>query len=416
MLAFVILAPLAHGSGDGESPRDMRSDFEEYVELAPFEVVDQQLTVSVYARSRGDRKYAVGFAEEVVDHAFGKLEKSTGYGLVIVGEKREPHPMFVFRLFLEMAEEQRIDAGLQPAADELRAMIQEWEDKVQMDEEDGGGEEGIELEFDTLVPALPLPLEGVASKLYQIAWVESFNEDRVEQRLEALTPTELASDELSAYDWVFFLPHKGAFSEVLDDVIPIYMEQKRVNIFQAAAIRAAVFTFKPLLKGAFERIRKGMLYMTVLRSQSDYPDSDVNALMETYIDALRFDGRARGQPEREFVLEKIEEQKVENAYLAAHPFAPGEPLAEYDAEDYKPFVGEYAKRRKTTHRFMIKRGEMYWQYLDREPGLFLPVGENTFVNEAGDMTIEFLVDDEGEVTGVMERWEDKRNKIPHRVK
>lgn len=414
--ALSIVTSAIFGSDESASPRNMQSDFEEYVELTPFEIVDQQLSVSVYARSRGDRKYAARFAEEVVDHVFGTLETSTGYGLVIVGEKREPHPMFVFRLFLEMAEEQRIDAELQPAADELRAMIQEWENKVQMDEEDGGGEEGIELEFDTLVPALPLPLEGVASKLYQIAWVESFEETQVRQRLETLSLEELSSDELSAYDWVFFLPHKGAFSEVLDEVIPIYMEQKQVNIFQAAAIRAAVFTFKPLIKGAFERIRKGMLFMTVLRSQSGFSESDVSALMETYIDALRFDGRARGQTERAFVLERLDEQKAENAYLAANPFVPPEVLDNYDSEDYKKFVGKYAKRRKATHQFSIKAGKTYWRYLDREPSLFLPVGETILVNEAKDMTIEFLVNKEGEVTGVMERWEDRRNKIPNRVK
>ena len=402
-------------SDDSGKSRDIQSDFQEFVELAPFEVVDQQLSISVYARSRGDRKYAVKFAEEVVDHAYGTMEKSTGFGLVIVGEKQEPHPIFFFRMFLEMAEEQRIQPELHSAAEEMRAMIQEWEDKVQMDEQDGGGDDEIELEFDTLVPAIPLPLEGVASKLYQIAWVESFDESRVEQRLEALTPVELAGDELSAYDWVFFLPHRGAFSETLDEVIPIVMEQEKVNIFQAAAIRAAVFAFKPLLKGFFERIRKGMLYMTVLRSQSGYSESDVDALMETYIDALRFDGRERGQKERDFVLQKIGEQKEENAYLAAHPFVSPRPLEQYDLADYKRFEGKYAKRRKATHRFFIKGGKTYWQYLDWEPEPFHPAGENLLVNDEGDMTIEFLFDEEGAVNGVMERWEDRRNKIPRKL-
>ena len=73
-----------HGTSEKTEPRDMRSGFQEYVELAPFEVVDEQLSISVYARSRGDRKYAVKFAEEVVDHAYGTLEATTGYGLVIV--------------------------------------------------------------------------------------------------------------------------------------------------------------------------------------------------------------------------------------------------------------------------------------------------------------------------------------------
>ena len=64
---------------------------------------------------------------------------------------------------------------------------------------------------------------------------------------------------------------------------------------------------------------------------------------------------------------------------------------------------------------VIKNGEAHWQYLDWEPGLFYPADENLFVNEAGDMTIEFLFNEAGEVTGVMERWEDRRNKIPHKL-
>jgi hypothetical protein len=180
--------------------RDLGSGFQAFVELAPFEVVDQHLTISVFARSKADRRYAEGFAEEVVDITYATLGKSTGYGLVIVGDKTEPHPMFVYQIFLRMAREKRIRTELVPAADELEAMIQEWEEKVQFDERDGGGEEGIDIEFETLVPALPLPLEGVASKLYQIAWVEAFDEHRVEQRLEALTLEELESDELSFYD------------------------------------------------------------------------------------------------------------------------------------------------------------------------------------------------------------------------
>ena len=308
--SFVITDAAAEQTSE---QRDLSSDFQAFVELAPFEVVDQHLTISVFARSKADRRYAEGFAEEVVDITYATLGKSTGYGLVIVGDKIEPHPMFVYQIFLRMAREKRIRTELVPAADELEGMIQEWEDKVQFDERDGGGEHGIDIEFETLVPALPLPLEGVASKLYQIAWVEAFDEHRVEQRLEALTLEELESDELSFYDWVFFLPHRGAFSKVLGDVIPIYMKQKKVNIFQAAAVRVAVFTFKPLIKGAFERIRKGMLHMTLLRAVSDYSESDIESLLEAYVKALRFDGKARGQSEREFVIEKIEEQKVENA-------------------------------------------------------------------------------------------------------
>ena len=119
---------------------------------------------------------------------------------------------------------------------------------------------------------------------------------------------------------------------------------------------------------------------------------------------------------REFILEKIEVQKAENAYLAANPFVSPEPLESFDLVGFERFVGKYAKRRKATLRFFLEDGKTYWQYLDREPRLFYPAGESLFVSEDGKMTIEFLSDDEGNINGVMERWKDRRNKIPHRLK
>jgi hypothetical protein len=189
------------------------------------------------------------------------------------------------------------------------------------------------------------------------------------------------------------------------------MEQKKMNIFQAAAIRVAVFTFKPLIKVAFERIRKGMLHMTLLRAVSDHSESDIEALLEAYVKALKFDGKARGQTEREFVIEKIEEQKTENAWFAAHPFVAPQPLSSFDPASYKELEGKYARRSKTSHRFYIKAGKTYWHYLDREPRLFYPAGKNLLVSEDKSMTIKFLHDEEGNITGAEQRWENRRNKV-----
>lgn len=401
-------------ASESHETRTMSGDFLELVELAPFEVVDQPLSISVYARSKGDRRYAERFAEEVVDIAVETIDSSTGYGLVIVGDKREPHPMFVYKLFLKLSAENRIDAGLQPAAEELKALIQEWENKIKVDGQEGSGDERIDIDFDMLVAAIPLPLEGVASKLYQIAWMESFDEASVERRIESLTPAEMASDELFYFDWVFFLPHKGAFNKVLADIVPHYMEQKKVNIFKAAAIRAALFAFKPFIKSAVERVRKGMLYMTVLRSESGYTESSVNALFEAYVDTLSFDDKPRSQSKREFILEAIDKQKTENEYIESHPFVLPKPLETFDVASYENLEGKYAKRKKVTHRFLIDEGKTYWQYLKRGPRLFLPAGDRLFVSEDGKMTLEFLIDDQGEITGAMERTEDRRNKIPRK--
>src|SRR6478736_1885330 len=54
------------------------------VELAPFKVNGKQLAISIHARSRSDRSYAEGFAEEVVKVVFESVTPDTGKGLVII--------------------------------------------------------------------------------------------------------------------------------------------------------------------------------------------------------------------------------------------------------------------------------------------------------------------------------------------
>jgi len=68
------------------------------------------------------------------------------------------------------------------------------------------------------MPALPLPLDGMASKLYQLSWAENFDGAKIEQKLRSLTVADLESDTLSKYDWVFYLPPVNAFKRVEDDV------------------------------------------------------------------------------------------------------------------------------------------------------------------------------------------------------
>src|SRR5947209_794529 len=70
------------------------------VELAPFKVNGRQLAISIHARTRGDRSYAEGFAEEVVKVVCESVVSDTGKGLVIIGKKGEPHPVVVLRQFL----------------------------------------------------------------------------------------------------------------------------------------------------------------------------------------------------------------------------------------------------------------------------------------------------------------------------
>ncbi len=291
-------------------------------------------------------------------------------------------------------------------------MIKEWEKKIDINDDSDGG---FDIEFNTIIPAIPLPLEGIASKLYQIAWVEGFDESRVEQRLETLTVAELDSDGLSFYDWVFFLPQKNELSKVLKAVLPQFMKAEDLNIFQAAALRAAIFTFKPLIKGAFERIRKGMLFTTVLQAMSEYEKVDIDSLMNAYIEALTYNGKPRSTSKRQFIIDEIETMKLENLEYANHPFRPEERLESFDPSWFALLEGEYGNGKNTTHHFMINEGKTYWQYLDWDPGLFHPAGDYLFVSDDGEMTIEFLTDNEGNVTKVLEQWEGRRNTIPEKL-
>ncbi len=408
-VGLLVQAPLLPGSMEASgTQRDMQKEFLDVVELAPFEIVDDQLAVSVFARTRGDRNYAVRFAEEVLDYTYQSINGSPGLGLVIVGEKGEPHPIFVYYQFMDLAEQGRLDPRLQSAIEELDAMIQEWQDKVKvggMDRESGE----MRMDFETVIPAIPLPLEGVGSKLYQIAWVEKFDQQRLARRFEALTPEELASDDLSAFDWVFFLPHKSEFGKVLDKTIDAFMDHKKPNFFTAAAIRTAVFSFKPWIKSAFERLRKGMLYLTLLRARTDYSDSEKRALTQRFTEALEFDGRKSGQSKRDFVIQELEDQIEENLWFHENPFKAPEPLAAYDPDAYRVFEGKYSKTRKPTHEFLIRKDKTYWKYRDREPQLFFPASETLLIHEKGQKTLEFFLDDKGEVTAAMVRWKDGRN-------
>lgn len=378
------------------------------IELAPFTVKGEELSVSVYARTRSDRRYAERFAESVVEIAYETMGKSTGHGLVIVGDKKEPHPLSVFDQFLEMAEEKQVDGDMAEAAKELEEMLKEWEAKAQMD----GGDATMDIDFNVIIDAIPMPLEGIASKLYLVAWSEDFDEKRVEERLSSLSAADFEKGEFAKYDWVFYLPPRNAFKKVLKEILPVAMEEAELGMVKRMAVRGAIFTFKPLIKDAIEGLRKGMLYLTVMRAKSGYDQGEIEALMTAYIGALMPHGKIIPGKKRERALEAIAAQKIENAEYAKDPFVSPTPLERPDLTLYSRFEGEYGPKNKTTHRFTLKDNTCYWQYSDWEPGVFLPAGDALFVSEKGDMTIEFVVDDNGVVTGIEERWDRRKNWVP----
>lgn len=259
--------------------------------------------------------------------------------------------------------------------------------------------------------ALPLPLEGVASKLYQLAWAEGFDANRVEQKLRSLTPAELEADQLSRFDWVFYLPPRNAFRAVMKTIVPAMLKKEKVGVFKRAAIRSAMVVFAPAIRKGVEGARKGMLFMTVFRARSHYSEDDIMELTRVYVRVLMPDFKFNDSTTHERAIAAIEAQKLANVEYAKDPFVSPPRLAVFDPESFAKFEGDYAEQRETTHRFARSGDRFTWQYRDQAPRPFCPAGERLFVSEDGKMTTEFLIDDAGAVTGVEERWRRRRKKI-----
>jgi hypothetical protein len=265
------------------------------------------------------------------------------------------------------------------------------------------------------VPALPLPMEGMASKLYQLSWAEGFDEARVEKKLRSLTMADLGSDALSKYDWVFYLPPRNAYVGVQNEIMKQAMKKEKMGLMKRAAIKSALVVFKPAVKKAVEGFRKAMLFMTVLRARSDYSQGDIRALTHAYTKVLMPDFKFNGGSERERALDAIEKQKQANAEYAKDPYIAPARLATFDPEAYARLEGDYGvmmgkdgKPGKPDRVFVRKDDAYHWQSQRGKPRVFHPAGDRLLVSADGKTTIEFKVDEEGIVTGVEERWERNR--------
>ena len=297
------------------------------VQLAPFVVNGRKLSISIHARTKADRTYAEKFADEVVEIAYETIGESTGKGLVVVGREGEPHPLVVSRKFQAMAAAGQLDPAVAARSAELTAMMAAWKAQLHLEEAEekagekfekenednapaGKGDKGKNMEFkvtlDMMLPALPLPLEGLLSKLYQFSWAEGFDEARIEKKLRSLTVADLESNALSKYDWVFYLPPRNAFGEVMDGLVKQFVKQQKMGLFKRAAIRSALFVFSPAIKTAIEGMRKSALYMTVLRAESHYSPDDIMALTGAYGKVLMPDFKFNGGTEHKRALEAIE--------------------------------------------------------------------------------------------------------------
>jgi len=253
--------------------------------MAPVVVKGESLAISIYARTRSDRRYGEQFSEGVIKVVYEAVTESTGKGLVIIGAKGEPHPILVFRKFLALAKDGQLDPAVAARAPELNKMMDLWEHRF---EQKGSHEnkqgEAVDLDYDKIVTALPLPLEGIGAKLYQLAWEEKFDEAKVEAKLRQLHAGDLERRDLfKRYDWAFYLPPKGAFNKALDDVIADALKQEEVGFFARVAVKGVLLVIKPKIRRVIEGFRQGIMFMTVVQARTPYRDKELGALTEAYI-------------------------------------------------------------------------------------------------------------------------------------
>jgi len=271
-----------------------KDEFSRMVKLAPFVVRGQQLSVSIHARTGRDRRYAEEFSEEVLKVIYESgVSDSTGKGLVIIGAKGEPHPIRFFRQFLALAEAGKLDPAVAARGQELHAAIEHWQ--IRSERGRGGksglriekekGENGeVDLEFEKIVTALPLPLDGIGAQLYQLAWFEQFDDAKVEAKLRALRAVDLERDLFAHYDWVFYLPARGVFEKVIDDIIAEALKEEDLGFFARAAVKSVLFVVKPKIRKAIEGARRGLLFDCVVRTRTKFDEDDISEFTSAYIE------------------------------------------------------------------------------------------------------------------------------------
>ena len=292
-------------------------DFMPYVQLEPFVVNGQQLAISIHARSEKDRRYAAAFAEGVVKVVYEGVTPETGKGLVIIGKKGEPHPIFVFRKFQALARDGALDPAVAAYASELDAMLNHWQDSVgDGHANDGEGGEDVDIEFEKIIAALPLPLEGIGAKLYQLAWSEKFDDAKVEARLRALHAGDLEGNLFARFDWVFYLPPRGALEQAIDGIISDALKEEDVGFFARTAVKGALLVVKPMIRKAIEGMRRSILFSAVVYARTEYDHDAVSALTSAYLNVMMPDHKKDSGSEHERAVKAV---RAEVQALASNP-------------------------------------------------------------------------------------------------
>lgn len=408
-----------HAWAAAASTSEAAPEFGKDVQLAPFVVSGKKVAVAIHARTDSDRRYGEKFAAEVLEVAYHTLPDAKGRGLVIVGREGEPHPVEVMRRFLALAESGQLQPELSAKAAGVTALMKELKANLHLDQQPATKEgEHFKITFEMVMPALPLPLEGVMGKLYQLSWAEGFDPARTEQKLRALTLADLQGSALSSYEWVFYLPPRDAYVAVQDTVVKQAMKQEKMSFLKRTTMKSALLVFKPAVKKAVEAMRRGMLYMTVLRADGGVSREDVSALTQAYVKVLMPDFKFTSGSERDRALAAVDAQKLLNEDYAKNPFVAPPRLKDFEPAAYARFEGAYGEpKSKSVSRLTRDADGVYqWQVNQRKPVAFYPAGERLFVSADARQTIEFKLNEQGDITGAEGRRYRQRWQISGKLK
>jgi hypothetical protein len=310
-----------------------KDEFASLVQLAPFVVSGKSLAISIYARTRSDRRYGEAFSGRVAKVIYEAVTESTGKGLVIIGASGEPHPALVFRKFLALANDGKLDPAVAAHGPALSAMMDRWQRSFNEGKSADAGkddDDDLELDFEKIFLALPLPLVGVGAKLYQLAWEEKFDDTRVEAKLRALAADDLdRRDRFKSFDWVFYLPPKGAFDRVLDDLIAAALKKEDMGFLARTAAKGVLLVLKPKIRRAIEAMRQGMMFESVLQAQTSYAEKEISALADAYVEVfLPFTEKEKkppGRTDHERAVNAVREQLRKNVEKSKQPPAEVDP-------------------------------------------------------------------------------------------
>lgn len=368
--------------------------FSDFYELEPFEVTGEEIPITIFARNGGDRAYGTRFAHQVVEMAYQTLERSPGSGLLIVGKLGETHPITLFERFKERSLAEDASPELKAISSKIEEDFGKWQENIDINltgAKASGAETEIDLDPQALVNAFPIPLPATAAQLYVLAWERRFDPEQFEKLLSQIKAEDLESDAFEEFTWVFYLPPRKSVNVIIKEALPAVFEAENLGFFKRSFARAAVATFKPMIKDFVEAVRKGVLYWSVLHANREaFNEGDIQELAKAYIRSQMPRGKLLGGGKSDRALEFIERQKTKNAEYAKDPFIAPIPLDAFDIASFAPYEGTYRKPDHNAKKLYIEDGSLFLKQGEKEPELMLPAGPNFLVSKNQSKTLRLI--------------------------